>query len=174
MCAKKGKKNIKKSRKRTFKRSFTVDPGWNDPPMLNYTPDNPPPKSRITNKRVAFPLGSTSGKLGGAPQPAVPAAAIPVQELQGVLEKFRMLIGEVDVNERLELEQKLGLLQSSWSEGALPESACKYVVDISGHLNERNLAKVNEVLLKLMMEYGAVCTPWVGLIRRLVVVQSNK
>lgn len=35
---------------------FISDPGWNDPPMLNYNNTNPPPKSRITNKRVAFPL----------------------------------------------------------------------------------------------------------------------
>ncbi|XP_018327053.1 uncharacterized protein LOC108738233 [Agrilus planipennis] len=33
-----------------------TDPGWNDPPMLSYSHSNPPPKSRISNKRVAYPL----------------------------------------------------------------------------------------------------------------------
>jgi hypothetical protein len=36
------------------------DPGWNDPPMLNYSSTNPPPKTRITNKRIAFPVTGTS------------------------------------------------------------------------------------------------------------------
>ncbi|KAL3289380.1 hypothetical protein HHI36_022812 [Cryptolaemus montrouzieri] len=40
--------------------SKKADPGWNDPPMLNYSTSNPPPKSRISNKRVAFPLSSSS------------------------------------------------------------------------------------------------------------------
>ncbi|KYB29676.1 hypothetical protein TcasGA2_TC034213 [Tribolium castaneum] len=41
-----------------------MDPGWNDPPMLNYSATNPPPKSRITNKRIAFPI---SGPSSSAP-----------------------------------------------------------------------------------------------------------
>lgn len=36
-----------------------MDPGWNDPPMLNYTSTNPPPKTRIGNKRIAFPITGT-------------------------------------------------------------------------------------------------------------------
>lgn len=50
-----------------------VDPGWNDPPILNYDASNPPPKSRITNKRVAFPLTPNQSTIKStAPQVMLP------------------------------------------------------------------------------------------------------
>ncbi|CAH1103467.1 unnamed protein product [Psylliodes chrysocephalus] len=56
-----------------------VDPGWNDPPMLNYNPSNPPPKSRIGNKRVAFPLNGTISPASATPElhPSAPPLPVP-------------------------------------------------------------------------------------------------
>lgn len=132
---------------------FTADPGWNDPPMLNYTPDNPPPKSRITNKRVAFPL---------TPRPSATAPG----NLQGALQNFRTLLGETEVSERLELLQQLELLKIS----VLPESVQKYVLEVSDFLNKRDVVKANAILSRLSLEHGTICAPWIGLIRRLVAV----
>lgn len=139
---------------------FTADPGWNDPPMLNYTPDNPPPKSRITNKRVAFPLSS---------RPNV-TAPTPAGDLERALENFRTLLGEIEVSERLQLLQQLELLKSS----VLPESGQKYVMELSDFLCKRDVVKANEILLRLSMEHGVASAPWIGSIQRLVAVMQMK
>lgn len=136
--------------------------------MLNYSIENPPPKSRITNKRIAFPLNSTSKQTGSDPQQSV---LVPTEELQRAIENFKMLLSKVDMSERLELQQKLKLLKNC----ALPESAQKYIIDISIFLCQKNVTKVNEIQLKLSMEHGAVCAPWIGLITRLAsVIQSKR
>lgn len=161
--------------KTSNKFSLTADPGWNDPPMLNYSPDNPPPKSRITNKRVAFPLSSTAGPTGSSPSSySFSTVPVPGDQLQRILENFRVLISEVDVSEQLELQQKLEQLKNCWTEGVLQESVKKYVYDISDCLCKKDVAKANEIQLKLVMEHGSVCGSWIGLIRRLSAVMQTK
>ncbi|KAJ3639699.1 hypothetical protein Zmor_003043 [Zophobas morio] len=53
-----------------------VDPGWNDPPMLNYSSANPPPKSRIMNKRVAFPMSGASNSPASTTTNAPPLSSL--------------------------------------------------------------------------------------------------
>lgn len=158
-----------------YKTPLAVDPGWNDPPLLNYTPDNPPPKSRIKNKRVAFPLSSAGAQSGGAVLPKVTAFPGPGEEFQRTVDNFMILLNEVEGVERVELKQKLEVLKKSWTEGALPPSAQNYVYVISDFLCKRDVVKANEIQLKLTMEHGAVCANWMGLIRGVVaVIQAKK
>lgn len=142
--------------------------------MLNYTSDNPPPKSRITNKRVAFPLSSTSGQADGPPLQTIPSVSVLDAQLQRTLDSFNVLLNEIDGNEQLELQQKLEVLKKSWTEGTLPASVQKYVHDISELLCKRDIVKANEIQLKLTMEYGNVCAPWMGLIRGILAVIQAK
>lgn len=141
--------------------------------MLNYSSANPPPKSRITNKRVAFPLSSGAAQVQNpVTVPLIPAA--PNMQLELTLQNFAVLLSEVDENEHLEIKQKLELLKKNWSEGVLPTNAQKCIYDISDSLRKRDIAKANEIQLKLTMEYGIVCTPWMGLIRRFLAVIQTK
>ncbi|CAG9855382.1 unnamed protein product [Phyllotreta striolata] len=69
-----------------------VDPGWNDPPLLNYDVSNPPPKSRILNKRVAFPLtgGISPSKPSDLPPnaPPLPVPDFTVEQAKQLLDKL--------------------------------------------------------------------------------------
>lgn len=118
--------------------------------MLNFSPSNPPPKSRIGNKRVAFPLGaSTTSQQVLQPAPSAGSGAPCIEELymQGS-KNFCTLLQSVE-SEGIK-EQVLELL-SSWHSGKFSTNVQKLLTDLSVYLTEGNSNGVNEVHLKLAM-----------------------
>lgn len=58
------------------------DPGWNDPPMLGYTPPNPSTKPKLNlNKRVAFPMQSSP--TSGTSQVKLASSGLPLPQAGG-------------------------------------------------------------------------------------------
>lgn len=118
--------------------------------MLSFSPSNPPPKSRIGNKRVAFPLGASTTSqqvLQSAPSADTMAPCIEELYMQGS-KNFCTLLESVE-SERIK-EQVLELL-SNWHSGKLSTNVQKLLTDLSMYLTEGNCNGVNEVHLKLAM-----------------------
>lgn len=156
------------------------NPGWNDPPMLNYTSSNPPPKSRISNKRVAFPLSQNStvpplasgavqnhNTTGDIPGTEVPNWN-PEESLALIVNNFEKLLENDESAKLKNLGSNLEMLKAMWLKGELPEEAQKYLLDISKFLCENNSSKANELQLHLAMKYGTVCSSWISLITHFI------
>ncbi|XP_030755938.1 uncharacterized protein LOC115882183 [Sitophilus oryzae] len=130
------------------KKDYT--PGWNDPPVLNYSPQNPPPKSRISNKRVAFPQEAR----GSAPivpnlPPSLPNSNSCIESLYISASKNYLKILESVGNEKIK-EDILQML-SAWQTGKFSEPIQNLLADISSRILERNSEKLNELVFKLSM-----------------------
>lgn len=55
------------------------DPGWNDPPTFNYSNAPPPTKTKLNlNKRIAFPMQSSSSNATELPKVESSAAGLPM------------------------------------------------------------------------------------------------
>ncbi|KAL1493037.1 hypothetical protein ABEB36_011178 [Hypothenemus hampei] len=125
-------------------------PGWNDPPVLNYSPSNPPPKSRILNKRVAFPLGGST-----APQKPLESSNQPPTSNQCIenlhkeaSEKFNKILENIS-NEIA--KEQISQMLLAWQGGKFSENVQNVLTELSSSLLEDNTVKVNELHLKLAM-----------------------
>ncbi|XP_066247485.1 uncharacterized protein [Euwallacea similis] len=132
--------------------------GWNDPPILNYSPTNPPPKSRIGNKRVAFPIGASSSNQNTGNHPEV--QGIPplptsigdpcVQELYAKASvNFIKLLEQVDSPS---IKNQITEMLSEWQSGKLSAVSQSLLKDLSSYIMEGNTCGINEVQLKLAMQ----------------------
>ncbi|KAI4460705.1 steroid receptor rna activator (sra1) [Holotrichia oblita] len=165
-----------------------VDPGWNDPPTLNYTASNPPPKSRITNKRVAFPLSSnqSSPLSPGLSQAKLPPTAMTppaLEQLAGDHISSTVSLKEVllnvetvlnDVGDSDFVKSKLDVLEVMWKEKKLNPTLQKLVLDMSRYIADGNMEKANEIQLKLMMEEQSLCEPWLVGFKHLISLENPK
>nr|XP_023025756.1 uncharacterized protein LOC111513762 [Leptinotarsa decemlineata] len=146
-----------------------VDPGWNDPPMLNYTTSNPPPKSRITNKRVAFPVNtsnitttksqSTSSELS---QPKLPYGAPPLPP-PNILDpqqnsSFR------DMKENLipffKTDEAKQVFLNVCDEGKLSNECSEIICLFTKSLVENDKATAEKLKEKLMTDHKEICEQW--------------
>lgn len=165
-----------------------VDPGWNDPPTLNYTALNPPPKSRITNKRVAFPLSSnqSSSLSFGVNQTKCPPNIMlppPTELIAGSYGNNEVSLEEVllnvetvlkDVSDSDFVKSKLKVLEVMWKEDKLNNTIQKLVLDMSRYIAEGNMEKANEIQLKLMTEELSLCESWLVAFKQISLENTNK
>lgn len=147
--------------------------------MLSYSPSHPPPKSRISNKRVAFPLSpnTTTPTSSGATQiPNVANENIkqqlcmfnPEESLALTISNFENLMRDDQLAKLNNLDSKLELLKTMWIKGELPEEVQKHILDISKFLCENNTSKASELELQLIMKYGAISGSWISLVTYLI------
>ncbi|KAJ8949111.1 hypothetical protein NQ318_012859 [Aromia moschata] len=128
-----------------------IDPGWNDPPMLNYNASNPPPKSRITNKRVAFPLsGNATQTFGASNAPNVfrftpRLADIPVAQKSDLLQEE--ILEKVKVNFNKLLENK---------------DPRNDIYLFSNYLVQNNNDSAHMLKEKLLGEFKDTCNEWLS------------
>lgn len=158
--------------------------------MLNYSPSNPPPKSRITNKRVAFPLNTQStAPLDPSKPPTVPPLVPPVKLLQPTsqpsgtnAESFDILQNEfASTSESLnnlltgvnneDVKQRIELMKNMWQNGKFTQSVQKTIHELVQSICDKDVNKANELQLKLMMESSAECGTWMTAFRHLITNQ---
>ncbi|XP_045481633.1 protein transport protein sec31-like isoform X2 [Harmonia axyridis] len=145
-----------------------VDPGWNDPPMLNFNASQPPPRSRIGNKRVPFPLGSTPA----VQKPALPlnidqpSSEEPVEDLAEVtLTNFKSLLNSGIANE---VHEKIQLMEGMWKMGQFPTSMKNDLYKLSDSIVRKDYETANKLNLDLHMKYPNQCKDWILAIRFLI------
>nr|XP_022916189.1 steroid receptor RNA activator 1-like [Onthophagus taurus] len=152
-----------------------ADPGWNDPPTLNYNSSNPPPKSRIGNKRIAFPLsGNQSVNL---PPQAAPNTSIPTPPmipivpdgnssnttlLERVLQNINQAQDKLIGDSTGGVCSKLEVMKQMWMDGKFNEKMQNNIFNLSTFLAEGNLEKANQCQLQLMMEDSTLCNSWIS------------
>ncbi|KAG5876340.1 hypothetical protein JTB14_003663 [Gonioctena quinquepunctata] len=145
-----------------------IDPGWNDPPVLNYSASNPPPKSRITNKRVAFPLSnSTSTKsetTSGLPPPILPPRGPPPSATSILQPQQSSSLNDTKdtLNKFIRSEEDKLLFSKDWDEGKF-SIECKKLIDLFAKLlAENDKMAANELRVKLTSEYKHSCEQWLN------------
>ncbi|CAH1986289.1 unnamed protein product [Acanthoscelides obtectus] len=135
-----------------------VAPGWNDPPVLNYSSSNPPPKSRIMNKRVAFPLNTnnvpgssipSSSSMPPLPQPQEDMFQATRQRLQGLFQN----------------EEALYQFCKDWQDDKINEDCKRTVYYLGKYLSENNKGEAEKMKLKLCSSYKDVCQSWLDFIK---------
>ncbi|CAG9759662.1 unnamed protein product [Ceutorhynchus assimilis] len=139
-----------------------VPPGWNDPPMLKYTPQNPPPKSRITNKRVAFPVGPPSS-TEELPKPSVhsplktslPPLALPLIPLgqpcntslfAKASTNFNNLIDKIEDHD---IKDRVNQMLNDWQTGKFTNEVQNTLTDFSTCIVDNNLTGAKELFSRL-------------------------
>ncbi|XP_056643957.1 uncharacterized protein LOC130896839 [Diorhabda carinulata] len=133
-----------------------VPPGWNDPPMLNYSASNPPPKSRITNKRIAFPLNSTSNNSGTAlPKPL---SNLPPMVTESVDKSISKEIIEQTLSRLLPSEENKHF-HDIWNSD-VPEEFVKEVHLMTNCLTKNDKEGAITHKKKLLSEYKSICDIW--------------
>ncbi|XP_018578950.1 steroid receptor RNA activator 1-like [Anoplophora glabripennis] len=151
-----------------------VDPGWNDPPMLNYSPSNPPPKSRITNKRVPFPLttcspGTSSSNtlpLGSTPPKAfIVSPPMPIPQNQEVSEELfknaKDNFGKFILTQKSQKTKEcIHLLYKLWEEGKFSNDCQKNIYLMSQYLAENDDASAKIIKDRLLTEFKDSCEDW--------------
>ncbi|KAK9890159.1 hypothetical protein WA026_008965 [Henosepilachna vigintioctopunctata] len=145
--------------------NFAVDPGWNDPPMVNYSPSNPPPKSRISNKRVAFPVGprpssNASAQLLFEESPGEPNEAnLDVDHLQSTLSNFDELL-KLSPNDNVQL--KVQLMKNMWKSGQFSCVLKNDIRELSDYLMKKDFENANKLHLKIFMNSPSECKTWIS------------
>lgn len=150
-----------------------VDPGWNDPPMLDYSASNPPPKSRITYKRVAFPMNSTSTQSQLIPPSNTSLASSPPTNIGGQdlspisndsIENLDEVVSEsaIEVSNFIINEQDKQLFFYFWKENKLSGTCRESIELLSKYLKEKDTKHVNEIKAKLLAEYKGLCDIWIN------------
>lgn len=153
-----------------------MDPGWNDPPMLNYSSSNPPPKSRITNKRVAFPLNISSTKsqevslvnspnLGSIPpmtKTQMPSEIVDSKSnLSGELLKETVYDISVELLTFIKNEEDRQIFLNLWREDKFPSCCKEDITLLCRYLNEGKMENVISIKTKLLTEYKELCDIWI-------------
>lgn len=153
--------------------------------MLSYSPSNPPPKSRITNKRLAFPLSgdSGSGQNSSATLCAIPSVSKQAEEtLENKIvteEAWNSELRLKEMNENIckiltdkqqkeDILKRLEVMNEMWSSAKLSEDCQKKVWNIVNVLIERDYNKAEQLQLELVMEFGTQCSSWSVAFRHLI------
>ncbi|XP_028142577.1 uncharacterized protein LOC114336408 isoform X2 [Diabrotica virgifera virgifera] len=125
--------------------------------MLNYSAANPPPKSRITNKRIAFPLSTNTSSTANQNQtlPNLPPLAQPLTKPPSTLDSTCESVCQL-----LNSEQSRQNFENIWK-GQLPEQFQKTVSLMVGCLtgNNKEAAKLHKETL--LTEYKTLCDGWI-------------
>lgn len=171
------------------------DPGWNDPPMLNYNASNPPPKSRIGNKRVAFPLHtsgntSTSGNATTILLPNIPppigqvrlsqidndkcnnssSSSSSTTNIEQWYEKTAKNLEEImsTATRNEDMTNKIRIMLDMWRNDRLSFDIQQLIYRLSNYLMEKNPDKAKECELNLMMNHAQMCSSWIPGLRYLI------
>lgn len=120
--------------------------------MLNYNSSNPPPKSRITNKRIAFTLES-QGNLQSTTLNLLP----PVLNTDNVCFESIYLKASENFNKALKsfenerIKEEIWQMLSAWQKGQFSDGTQEMLFELSNCIIEKNKIKLSELHLKLMM-----------------------
>ena len=137
------------------------DPGWNDPPMLNYDCSNPPPKSRIGHKRVPFPLNSSSTSTQNTTNDVSErwCKEKVLTDITAALDCI--LIARKHADEVEELKPKIERLVEDWRQEKIDVNTQKLVFNIIDCISKGNVAKAGEYQIQLMMGNTSNYSSWI-------------
>ncbi|CAH1153763.1 unnamed protein product [Phaedon cochleariae] len=138
-----------------------IDPGWNDPPMLNYTAMNPPPKTRITNKRVAFPISDGNSTIksnllsSSSPPSMPPLATLPTSILHSETTKE-------NICKFLKNEEAKQNFSEIWETGKFSEECKCDIESLARAMIEQDLVTVRNIKDKLILQSNDLCGQWLN------------
>lgn len=153
-------------------KNVLVDPpGWNDPPMLNYSPSNPPPKSRITNKRVPFPLTicspGTSSSTETPPNastyktPPMQFMSIKREVAEDLFKDTKDNFGKFILTHKSQKTKEcIHLLYKLWEEGKFSSDCQENIYLMSQYLAENDEASAEMIKDRLLTEFKDSCEDW--------------
>ncbi|XP_044760108.1 uncharacterized protein LOC123317584 [Coccinella septempunctata] len=148
-----------------------VDPGWNDPPMLEFNACQPTPKSRIGNKRVPFPLGPSN-----APQKSVlhsdmdnainDTSEEAIQNMKDVtFSNFESVLNSKCSDE---VHGKIKLMKEMWTLGKFSTSLKNDLYKLSNSIVRKDIVTANKLNLELHMKYPSHCKDWISAVGFLI------
>ncbi|KAJ8923817.1 hypothetical protein NQ315_010399 [Exocentrus adspersus] len=145
-------------------------PGWNDPPMLHYSSSNPPPKSRITNKRIPFPLticsspSTSTAPLPAAlasPPPPQPPLSPPRRPTQKMFTQTKDNLGKFILTHKSQKTKEcIHLLYKYWEEKRFSYECMEEIYLMSQYLAEKDTASAEEVKERLLTRFKDYCEDW--------------
>lgn len=180
------------------------DPGWNDPPKWispsstatgTVATANAIGSKRTLNKRVPFPLsseGNTHSKTITAPTVDSRQSEqaregtehllgkekedLPNDSLKEALENLRASFEEnVNAKDKIgDFEEKMEILKKQWTDGFFTTSIERNILEISRALREKEDERADRIHLTLMMNHSNVCSPWISLVRQIVLELKEK
>lgn len=143
--------------------------------MLNYSSSNPPPKSRITNKRVAFPLNTSSIKsqpVSSVDTPHLasipPITTIPSEIFSSSCNVSGDLLNPTAPDISIELstfiknEQDRQIFVNLWKEDKFPSICKEDLALLCKYLKEEKVENVKNIKAKLLTEYKDICDIWIN------------
>lgn len=137
-----------------------VDPGWNDPPMLHYSPENPPPKSRIKNIRVAYPIAATTSNAKTPVPPSSWDSNMKFKEIEEIVNKL------LDVKEQ---NKDFEMMKCMWKTGQFPTDCQMKIWSLFHAFLKKDTNEVNRLETELLNQYRPLCEPWIASFKLLFV-----
>lgn len=137
---------------------------------MDFNASQPPPRSRIGNKRVPFPLGSTSVQKPALPlnieKPKSDSSEEFVEDLaKATFINFKSLLDSGITNE---VHEKIKLMEDMWKMGQLPTSMKNDLYKLSDSIVKKDYETSNKLNLELHMKYPNHCKDWILAIRFLI------
>lgn len=123
--------------------------------MLSYSPENPPPKSRITNKRVAFPVGSsttqsTSQSSNVSSKTLPDPVGSPCKDVL-YLKACENFTKALELLKDDSIKEHIWKMLSIWQSGQFSENIQQLLTDLSTNIAEGNRNAANKDYLRLAM-----------------------
>ncbi|CAH2099632.1 unnamed protein product [Euphydryas editha] len=171
----------------------SYDPGWNDPPKLNYNPQQTTPNRprNFLNKRVAFPLSGGTSTPGQTPPvnlpPIAASAAPPIQNVivtdskedidfnsdAALKEVKNILLSFLDSSQELgskatSIRKRIENMENMWISGKLNKQVQMQMRDLANALKEDNPNKADEIHKALMVDHVSAVSAWMPGIKQLI------
>lgn len=144
--------------------TFAVDPGWNDPPMLNFSATQPPPKSRIGNKRVPFPMGPASPAQTSKLSPNIdPPENNTSEEIVPNMMNLTInnLKSVLDPNKYTKVYNKINLIEEMWKKGLFSSSMKQDLYTISDCIIKKDRETADKLSSDFHAKYPDQCKDWI-------------
>lgn len=143
--------------------------------MLNYSSSNPPPKSRITNKRVAFPLNTPTKSQAKSSVNTLPIASMPpLTKTQISSENFKckqnvtpelpnptVCVSHIELVTFIKNEQDKQIFLNFWKENKFSDNCKDNILLLTTYLKEGKIENVINIKAKLLAEYKDICDMWI-------------
>lgn len=170
------------------------DPGWNDPPKLNYNSLQTPPNRprNFLNKRVAFPLSgggsaaSASPSTNMPPLPTCPVLPIPnitpeissqgnIQiDSESTLKEVKdILLSLLDSNSELgskadSIKKRIGTMEDMWLNGKLNNAVQIQMKGLAYALKDNTPNKADDIHKALMVDHVSAVSAWMPGVKQLI------
>lgn len=137
--------------------------------MLSYGEHNPPPKSRITNKRVPFPLCSTlttKSQPMSSINPLVPTQTVlvPDETLNPPSNDQEASLPVLDTARKLsnyiKKEQDRQIFLDLWNENKFSSNCKDHIELLYKYIEQKDTKNVINIKEKLLADFKDLCDSW--------------